>query len=96
MSKTDYLAMTRQQLLELGFRLWSKETGLMLIPGSLFREVLASLPEGTVLTPICGKPGVIGKDMFDDDTRGGLAAWGWIPEKEVTPGRSWRWPGGEL
>lgn len=77
---TDYLSMTKSELEKNGFRLWSKETGLMLIPGIRFHEIISSLPAGTELFCIDGGIYTIGKDDFDDDTRGGLTAYGWIPK----------------
>ena len=75
----DYLGMTQKELIDFGFRFWNK-SGLMLIPISIFKEVLASLPEGTELTSINRKVGIVGKDTFDDDSRYGLTAWGWTPK----------------
>lgn len=74
----NYLKMSKEELLNLGFRRWNKETGLMLIPGALFQDVLSSLPVGTELTDILGNKQKIGDGEFDDDTRAGLTAWGWI------------------
>jgi hypothetical protein len=76
----DYLSMTRQQLLDLGFKVWNEETGLMLIPGKLFDDVIKSLPKGTKLTSIRCRERIVGEDFFDDDTRDGLTAWGWMPK----------------
>lgn len=75
----NYLSMSREELEKLGFRRFNKDSGLMLIPLVLFREVLDSLPQGTLLTSIMGDSHPVGYYKFDDDDRLGLTAWGWVP-----------------
>lgn len=53
--------------------MWDED--LLLIPLSMFDCV----PDGAVLTSIMGDKKVKGKDYIDNDTRGGLLAYGVVP-----------------
>ena len=55
-----------------GFRRWSKEGSLYLIPECLHEF----LPNGLKVTSIMGNTCVVGKDYIDDDSRSGLLAYG--------------------
>lgn len=58
-------------------RAWGKFT-LMLLPP----EDLAALPDGTIVIDIWGIPRIKGSDKLDDDTRGGVTAYGFLREDE--------------
>ena len=72
----DYSRLGKEELLKLGFRHWNKESGLLLIPIDLYDKI----PDGTKLTSIDGEEKIKGKDGIDNDTRGGLLAWGLMRE----------------
>ena len=63
---------TEEELLNLGFRWWDEKHELLLVPLKLFNQI----PDGTEFTCISGEKAVKGKDPIDDDTRGGLMAYG--------------------
>ena len=83
---------TKEELIKLGFHLWSSDQELMLIPYKLYGEIEV----GEELTCISGESGVVvsndGKDCMwksasqisrvDDDYRCGMLAYGVIPSKE--------------
>lgn len=62
-------------LLSHGLRMWDEK--LLLIPLSMYERV----PNGAVLTSISGDRKVKGKDYIDNDTRGGLLAFGVMPNQ---------------
>lgn len=64
--------LTKEELLSLGFRLWSKTSGVLLVPAVLWDQI----PDGVELTCIDGRTVIKGKDYIDDDTRAGLLAYG--------------------
>jgi len=70
----DPTRLNEAQLRLLGFQRWDK-SGLMLIP----LTHLGCIPDGTVLHCINGNKYVVGKDEIDDDTRGGILAYGIFP-----------------
>lgn len=76
----DWFNVTAEQLLDLKWRKWSKDTGLLLCPESQF----ASLPDGIALYSIFGDVKVKGRDYIDEDTRGGCLAYGIIPGRTRT------------
>lgn len=78
MNKISYKSLPASELLSLGFRYWRKDMGMLLIPLSLFEEVLQSLEKGEVLLSINLIEHRVGIDEFDRDTRLGLTAYGWI------------------
>lgn len=73
--KQNWNDYTKEELDEIGFRYWNRETGLLLIPYVIFKLT----EDGTELKCISGsKTYVYGKDYTDDDHRGGLVAFGVI------------------
>ena len=66
--------MTPAQALARGMRRWNKESGLYLIPLSDWKN----WPNGIEVTSILGDTKIKGKDYIDEDTRGGLLAFGII------------------
>jgi hypothetical protein len=75
----DLTDKTEAELLALGLRHWD-ESGLLLIPGKLYDQI----PDGTKLTCISGQTVIKGKDSIDDDTRGGLIAYGVFATDKLT------------
>lgn len=65
-----FTTLTVDKALSYGFREW--DNGLYLIPECF----LEFLPNGLELKGISGGKVVVGKDYIDDDTRGGLIAYG--------------------
>lgn len=70
--KDFFNTLTKDKAEKLGFRRWSEDTPIYLIPGC-FMDIL---PDGLVLTSIMGEKKIVGKDYIDADTRGGLLAYG--------------------
>lgn len=64
------------QLFAFGLGNWDGK-GLLLIPLHLFDKI----PNGMVLTSISGEKKTKGKDYIDDDTRGGMLAYGILPDQ---------------
>jgi len=58
-------------------RAWAKFT-LMLLPPS----ELEALPDGTIVIDIWGNPCIKGKDHMDNETRGGVTAYGFLREED--------------
>lgn len=54
---------------------------LLLCPLSDFKNI----PNGTVMTDICGGSAVKGQDKFDMDTKGGVLAFGILLENIIVP-----------
>lgn len=74
--KKKLLDMTRAELLAEGFGVWDS-SGLLLIPLRLYEKI----PDGTPLKCINRRTYIKGGQRIDEDTRGGLLAYGWIPKK---------------
>lgn len=70
--KLDVTEKTEEELLDLGFRWFDKESGLLLVPLKLFDQI----PNGTKLICIDGREKIKGTDDIDLDTRAGLIAYG--------------------
>lgn len=65
------------------FAWWDKEQTLLLIsPG-----ILQSLPAGVRLQSILGKSVTTGQDYIDQDTRGGMTAFGFSQTPTTPTGR---------
>lgn len=65
-------SLTKEKAEELGFRKWSDEKNLYLIPGVFYDF----LPKGLKVESIMGEKKTVGTDYVDDDTRFGLLAYG--------------------
>lgn len=79
LSKIDITKCSKEELEEFGFRLWNKESRLMLAP----YYWLKLFKKGQVLTAIDNTTITVGKDRIDNDERFGLLAYGIIlPDKE--------------
>lgn len=76
----DFHKATAADLIALGWVRWSKETELYLCPLSQ----LSDLPDGIALHSISGAPAVKGRDHIDEDTRGGMLAYGIMPGLTTT------------
>lgn len=77
---TDFYTATDSDLAALGWRRWSDDSQLRLCPADQF----ANLPRGIALWSISGTVHVKGRDYIDDDTRGGMLAYGIIPGQTRT------------
>jgi hypothetical protein len=63
----------KNYLLGRGWRMWANTVPVLyLCPASDYEYV----PDGTIMVSINGKEYIKGKDYIDDDTRGGLLAYG--------------------
>jgi len=62
-------------LIGFGFRFWDDK--LLLIPQSLYNR----LPDGIILTSISGDVVTKGIEYIDQDTRGGMLAFGVTPDQ---------------
>jgi hypothetical protein len=70
--------LTLKEMEDLGFRRWSEETPIMLIPLWIF----PFLPDELECECIDGEKGVRSKDRIDSDHRFGLLAYGVIPKEK--------------
>lgn len=68
--------LTREEMENLGFRKWSKESDLMLIPLYLFPY----MKEGITVTSISGDQYYFFRESADNDHRMGLLAFGVVPK----------------
>lgn len=68
--------LTREEMENLGFRQWSKESDLMLIPLYLFPY----MKEGITVTSISGEQYYFFRESADNDHRMGLLAFGVVPK----------------
>lgn len=71
---------TADDLAALGWPRWSEASGLYLCPLAQFNDV----PDGVAFHSISGSVAVKGRDYIDDDTRGGMLAFGIIPGRTRT------------
>ncbi len=68
----DFSTVTTDELLQRGWRWWTKESGVLLCSAVDFDNV----PDGTIMTSISGRVVRKGVDYIDDDTRFGCLAFG--------------------
>ena len=76
----DFFNATAEQLEERGWMRWSNGDTLRLCPETDFPNV----PDGIAMYSISGTVHVKGRDYIDDDTRGGILAYGLIPGHTTT------------
>lgn len=71
----DVEKLTKNQMLDLGFRLWSEEHEFLLIP----LWILPFLPERLTVCHLDGESEIVDKGELDNDHRGGMLAYGIMP-----------------
>ena len=78
--EVDLASFTDAELKSLGFKYWSEECAMRLVP----LWAVKALRDGTRLWAIDGELAIVGKDEIDDDVRFGCIAYGLIPENGLT------------
>lgn len=76
-TKEEWLNLTHEEALSLGFRPWSEDSQLLLVPSWL----IPAIPEGIEFTNIDGTTFVYTATNADHDTRLGVLAYGLVLEK---------------
>jgi len=76
--EVDLATFTREELKAVGFKGWSEDCGMMLVP--LWAH--GALRDGTKLYCIDGGNAIVGKDEIDNDVRMGCLAYCIMPENK--------------